>query len=49
MTKITHQVEIRGILAPLFALVLGRKIKAGVLDAMTNLVSASRVSAHKPE
>ena len=38
-TRITHHIDMKGLLSPLFALLIGLKIKAGLLDAMKNLAS----------
>lgn len=35
---ITHRIEMKGILAPLFALIIGRKIKANLPNAMNKLI-----------
>lgn len=37
-TTITHHIEMKGLTAPLFAFIIGRKIKANLPDAMNKLV-----------
>ena len=40
--KITHHVQMRGFLSPLFSLILGRSIRAGLPDALNNLIAIAQ-------
>lgn len=44
---ITHRIEMKGILAPLFAFLIGKKVKAGLPDAMQKLVKLAEEKSKK--